>query len=249
VQTHAPRLSSRNGLYAAVLAAGGYTGIKRVFERDYGGFLSTFGEGHSRDASQIAADLGGRWETLRIVVKPYAAMGGLHSPLDALFEIDAQRKLRADDIERIEVDLSHAVYHHCWWELERPVTPIGAQMNVAYALAVAVIDGAAMVQQFTPQRINRDDVWSLIPRVKVRHDQEFDKLGPAAGARHAFALRSGRLAARVLPCGVACGIAAAVQREIVTKFRTLTDGLIARARQSEIERVVRLLDTCPTSPN
>ena len=28
--------SGRNGLYAAVLAAGGYTGIKRVFEREYG---------------------------------------------------------------------------------------------------------------------------------------------------------------------------------------------------------------------
>ena len=38
--------SARNGLYAAVLAEGGYTGIKRVFERPYGGFLSTFGEGH-----------------------------------------------------------------------------------------------------------------------------------------------------------------------------------------------------------
>jgi aconitate decarboxylase len=38
-------LSSRNGLYSALLAAGGYTGIKRVFERDYGGFLSVFGEG------------------------------------------------------------------------------------------------------------------------------------------------------------------------------------------------------------
>ncbi len=31
--------SARNGLYAAFLAAGGYTGIKRVFEREYGGFL------------------------------------------------------------------------------------------------------------------------------------------------------------------------------------------------------------------
>src|ERR1700716_297167 len=72
--------SARNGLYAALLAAGGYTGIKRVFEREYGGFLSTFGEGHSPDATQIASELGERWETGRIVVKPYAAMGGLHAP-------------------------------------------------------------------------------------------------------------------------------------------------------------------------
>ncbi|REM26109.1 MmgE/PrpD family protein, partial [Mycobacterium tuberculosis] len=78
--------SARNGLYAAVLAEGGYTGIKRVFEREYGGFLSTFGEGHDPDASKITEALGERWEVERIVIKPYAAMGGIHSPLDALFD-------------------------------------------------------------------------------------------------------------------------------------------------------------------
>src|SRR4030088_265633 len=55
-----PGFSSRNGLYAAVLAAGGYTGIKRVYEREYGGFLSTFGEGHAPDAAQISDGLGER---------------------------------------------------------------------------------------------------------------------------------------------------------------------------------------------
>jgi len=100
--------SSRNGLYAAFLAAAGYTGIKRVFERDYGGFLSVFGEGHAPDASQITSGLGERWETLRIVVKPYAAMGELHAPLDALFDIAAERPLRAEEIARIDVDLMTA---------------------------------------------------------------------------------------------------------------------------------------------
>ena len=67
--------SARNGLYSALLAAGGYTGIKRVFERDYGGFLSVFGEGHAPDAGKITDGLGQRWETKRIAIKPYAAMG------------------------------------------------------------------------------------------------------------------------------------------------------------------------------
>ena len=238
--------SARNGFYGAVLAAGGYTGIKRVFEREYGGFLSTFGEGHAPDASQIADGLGGRWETQRIVVKPYAAMAGLHSPLDALFEIDARRHLRADEIERIEVELSHAVYHHGWWELERPLTPVGAQMNVGYALAVAVLDGAAMVRQFTPQRIDRDDVWALIPRVKVRHNEEFDKLGPAgrgqSRVRVAFKdgsqLESYRAASRSMEQLLS-------SEQIVAKFRTLTDGLIDAARQSEILRVVESLEALP----
>ena len=70
--------SARNGLFSALMAAGGYTGIKRVFERDYGGFLSVFGEGHDPRPGEIAGDLGSRWETRGIVLKPYAAMGALH---------------------------------------------------------------------------------------------------------------------------------------------------------------------------
>ncbi len=75
--------AARNGFYAAGLAAAGYTGIKRVFEREYGGFLSVFGEGHDPDAALLTGQLGQRWETTIIMVKSYAAMGGLHGAIDA----------------------------------------------------------------------------------------------------------------------------------------------------------------------
>jgi len=61
-------IAARNGLYAALLARGGYTGIEGVFEQPYGGYLSTFGEGHNPDVTQITDELGERWETERIVV-------------------------------------------------------------------------------------------------------------------------------------------------------------------------------------
>jgi aconitate decarboxylase len=235
--------SARNGLYAAFLAAGFYTGIKRVYEREYGGFLSTFGEGHSPDATQIADALGERWETLSIIVKPYAAMGGIHAPLDALFEIAARRKLVADEIERIEVDLSHAIFHHGWWKLERPLTPIAAQMNIAYVLAVAVIDGAAMAQQFSPERMDRDDVWALIPRIAARHEAEFDTGGREARFRTRLRvtfrdgtrLEASRRAARAVEEPLS-------NAAIVAKYRTLTAGLVDAARQAAIERSVLALD-------
>ena len=67
--------AARNGFYAAGLAAANYTGIKRVFEREYGGFLSVFGEGHDPDASLLTDQLGERWETSIIMVKSYAVDG------------------------------------------------------------------------------------------------------------------------------------------------------------------------------
>jgi hypothetical protein len=123
---------SRNGLTAASLAASGYVGIKRAFEREYGGWLSVFGEGHHPDPGQIYA--GPLWETDRIAVKAYAAMGLLHAAIDAALQLRFEDKVQADQIERIDIDMPEAAYGHGGWQAVRPLQPIGAQMNVAYAL-------------------------------------------------------------------------------------------------------------------
>ncbi len=170
--------SSRNGLFSALMASGGYTGIKRVYERDYGGFLSVFGEGHAPLVEEVACGLGRRWETLEIKLKPYAAMGGLHAALDNVFDLIAEEPIRAQDVARIDVELSQAAFHHGWWRLTRPITPVAAQMNVAYAVAVAILDRAAMVEQFSPARIDQDDVWALVPKIEAHHNPAFDKGGP-----------------------------------------------------------------------
>ena len=234
--------AARNGLYAAHLAAAGYTGIKRVFERDYGGYLSVFGEGHEPDASRITSALGETWETERVVVKPYAAMGGLHAPLDALFEIAGRRPLRAADIAHIDVDMPHATYHHGWWKPERPLEPIGAQMNVGYALAVAILDGHAMVGQFSPERIARDDVWELIPKIEAHHDEELDQRGRngRGAARLRIHFTDGTVEECFMPA--AHGIRTPLPADqVLAKFRNLIADIVAPATVAAIEdRVLNL---------
>ncbi len=237
--------SSRNGLYAAFLASDGYTGIKRVFEREYGGFLSTFGEGHAPDAYQITDGLGTRWETERIIIKRYAARGNLHAPLDALFEIASQRTLRPENIVKIEIDLSDTVYRHGWWELKPPLTPIGAQMNVAYALAVAILDGTSTIQQFSPQRIAQDDVWELIPRITARHEPAFDASSASQGNTrlHIFFTDGTHLeSSRTLSEMIARPLS---NDEIAAKYRSLTKGILDRERQIQIEHLVLHLEELP----
>jgi 2-methylcitrate dehydratase PrpD len=239
-------MASRNGLYAAVLARGGYTGIKRVFECDYGGFLSTFGEGHSPDASQISDGLGLRWETERITVKAYAAMGGLHAAIDAVLQLDAQRRLFPEEIERIEVDLAHAVFHHGGWRATRPITPIGAQMNLAYAVAVTLIDRGALVAQFSPDRINQDDVWSLIPRIVARNDEAFDREGPLSRGktRVRILFRDGQSLEKLLQAGRGI-LPPLTNSQIVDKYRSLTCDIVDPRRQTLIEGGVLALDELP----
>lgn len=41
--------AARNGLFGALLARGGYEGMRKVFERPYGGFLAMFSAGNDRN--------------------------------------------------------------------------------------------------------------------------------------------------------------------------------------------------------
>jgi 2-methylcitrate dehydratase PrpD len=231
--------AARNGLLAAALAAGGYSGIKQVFETPYGGFLSTFGEGHDPDASQIAAELGERWETLRIAVKPYAAMAGLHAAIDAARAMLDEAPVDPARVQEIEISMSEAAFHHGGWRAERPLSAVGAQMNVAYAVAVTLLDGTALAAQFAPGRIDADDVWELIARTTARHEPAFDERyedGYNTRLRVGFVDGSERETFTDHPRG---GLVRPLSgAEVVDKFHELAATVIDAERADAIERAV-----------
>jgi 2-methylcitrate dehydratase PrpD len=236
--------AARNGFYAAALAAAGYTGIKAVFEREYGGFLAVFGEGHDPVPAEITAGLGQRWETELIMVKSYAAQGGLHGVIEAALALRAGHDIDPAAIEKIDIGVGDAVYRHGWWPPQRPLTPTGAQMNLGYAVAVALLDGDVLPPQFSPARLDADDVWDLIGRVSVRLDEEIER-GPAA-ERFSTDLKiifpnGSELTKRVIqPHGAPAD--PVTNDEIVAKYRRLTATVLPAARRDAIEQAVLHLE-------
>src|SRR5580700_3694777 len=235
--------ASRNGLTAAALAAAGYVGIKRVFERPYGGWLAAFGEGHRTYPEAIYAGLGHLWETERIAVKAYSAMGLLHAAIDAALEL--RPTIDVTQIQRIDIDMADAAYAHGGWKAERPVEVIGAQMNVAYAVAVALLDGDVLVDQFSQDRINSDDVWRLIDRTLTHHEKAYDNLPVderlTTKVRVTFNDGTTRAAKVVHPRGT--GDRSLTNEEIRDKYTKLTQRAITPERQAAIEKAVLNIDT------
>ncbi|MEV0410528.1 MmgE/PrpD family protein [Streptomyces sp. NPDC050448] len=233
--------ASRNGFYAAGLAAAGYTGIKRVFERPYGGFLSTFGEGHDPDAAQITRDLGERWMTEQITVKIHAAMGGLHPAIDAALGLASDHRITSQDVEAVTIAVPEAIYHHGWWQPDRPLTTIGAQMNIGYAVAVALLDGQVRPEQFHDARIDADDVWELIARTTVVLENEAQDPSwkePGYNTRVTLTLRDGTVLTSALHQPHGGPDDPLTNTEIREKYRALTSRVVDRERSAEIERIV-----------
>ena len=100
-----------------------------------------------------------------------------------------------------------------------------------------------MVQQFAPQRINRDDVWELIPKITAHHDPEFDKAGSAArNTRMTVHLKDGTKLQHFVEIARTIG-KPLTNDQIVAKYRTLTEGIVEPRRQADIADRVLALET------
>jgi 2-methylcitrate dehydratase PrpD len=178
--------AAQSGVYAAKLARLGYTGIPDVLEAGYGGFLSSLAGDYSIEP--LTADLGERWETLRVGYKPAPASNGSITAMAALDGIMRKHALAADDIESVTAFVSTNTLHHCGWEYDpaRVQGVLAAQMNLRYGMAVMALERRATVDQFSEQKMRDPRILDFIRRVRVELEPAFD----AAGGKHRVACRA-----------------------------------------------------------
>lgn len=174
--------ASRNGLLAALLARADYTGIERVLELPYGGFYTTFAFGNASvqaiDKEAIFANLGTKWETSGVCIKPYPLMGGLHASVDCarLLQDEHGEMLRKlEGIRDIKIEMGEAAYVHGGWKVESHHLEVtGAQMSAAYAVALQLVDWKVIPTSFGAKKLNRPILFELIGKTECVHQKEFD---------------------------------------------------------------------------
>jgi 2-methylcitrate dehydratase PrpD len=145
-----------------------------------------------------------------------------------------------EDISKVDITVGETVYKHGWWIPERPLTPIGAQMNIGYATAAALLDGNVLTEQFTPARLDSDDIWSLIANTSVHLDAALANAPITERFRTDVAVttRDGAVHhARVdVPHGAPTD--PVTNAELVAKFHSLADRVTSRGRADAIERAI-----------
>jgi 2-methylcitrate dehydratase PrpD len=176
--------AAQSGIYSALLARDGFTGIPDVLEAPYGGYLSTHSD--EPNPSRLTEGLGTAWETLQVGYKPHASVTSIHTALDGLVAIMREEKLAAEDIAKLETGLSPMTHVHCAWEYKaQGVT--AAQMNLYYGLAVIALDGVAFTEQYQESRLRDPKIFDFITRIRAYVDPEIEGMG--AAYRHAARIK------------------------------------------------------------
>jgi 2-methylcitrate dehydratase PrpD len=166
--------AAQSGVYGALLARSGYTGIPDVLDGAYGTFFSAFLDDWS--PQPLTEDLGSRWHTLRVGFKPAPASNGSITAMSAINKVMQEHGLKADDIDSITAFVSDNTLHHCGWpyEGERIQSVLSAQMNLRYGIAVMALEGRAGVEQFADSKIRDPDILKFIARIVVEHEPQFE---------------------------------------------------------------------------
>lgn len=227
-------LAARNGVYAAELAAAGFSGIPTIFDGKYPLGRAFSGEWHE---DELATGLGERFMVAELYFKMYACCAFIHPGLDGLLEILSTERLEAKDIAVITLRFPTSGYHVID---DNPLRSHNAQ----YVLALAGCRGT--VEFYDILRDQRSDpaVAELERRVRVVGDADLEKGYPDV-YRTIIEVETaaGRRFTRDVPYPKGSPERPATKAELRNKFRRLTQGVVDDEQRRQIEQDVWGLET------
>ncbi|MEH2588276.1 MmgE/PrpD family protein [Bradyrhizobium sp. AZCC 1721] len=180
--------AARNGLFAALLAAEGYSASPRAIEGRLGWARAM---GDEPDVGRLTAGLGKTWEIAKNTYKPYPAGIVFHAVIDACFKLRAELHRRVDDIGFITVQGSALLLARG----DRPVrNERDARVSIHHCAACALLLGAAGVAEFSDAIVFRPDIAASRQKVAAVLDASL----PDGAARVTIQLTSGETFSEVV---------------------------------------------------
>lgn len=152
--------------HGTFLAMRGITGPRAVFEGAKG-FMEAIAGRFAIDWAREDLE-----RVTRTILKRYNAEIHSQATLEGVLELRARYRLRGEDAAEIAIDTFDVAYHIIGGgeEGDKMIvrTKEEADHSLPYMVAVALLEGRVMPDQYAPERIRREDVQSLLRRVVVR---------------------------------------------------------------------------------
>lgn len=230
--------ASRNGVFAALLAAEGLTGPSPIFEGEMGFWKQVSGP-------FTLAPLGGEpgsdgWMITRTSIKfwpaEYHSQSAIHAALELRPQVGA-----IDDVASIDVHSFDAAVDIIGKDPEkwRPKTRETADHSLPYCTAVALTDGDVTLDSFSDARLKDARLLDLVAKIKIHRDAGLTARYPKGiPNRITVTRKDGKsfVAENEFPRGHDQN--PMTDSEVVAKFERMANGLLDTATQKKV------LDLC-----
>jgi 2-methylcitrate dehydratase len=178
--------------HTTFLAMRGITGPLGVFEGNKG-FMDTISGRFEIDWSREDLE-----RVTRTILKCHNAEIHSQSAIEGILELREQNRFSAAEVERIEIEIFDVAFRIIGGGEEGDKTTVetkeAADHSLPYLIAVALLDGRVMPEQYSENRIRRDDVQALLRRVHVKSAPDLSERFPEElPCRLLVRLRDGRI--------------------------------------------------------
>ena len=162
--------AAQSGVLAALLAQGGFTGDKAIFEAPLG-FFHLFMAGREIDSQAIMERLGRPYEIASpgLIIKKHPSCAFSHPPADAALELAHDPAFAVDQVEEV-VGVIHGMADQILIH-QRPRTGLEAKFSLEAVMALALYDGKLSLASFTDESVLREPVQELIAKSRRQVDR------------------------------------------------------------------------------
>src|SRR5580704_33028 len=231
-----PGPSARNGVTAAVMAKMGFTGAATIFDGERG-FCRAFSD--RADVAELTRGLGKDFPVL-MEYKPYSCARPIHNAIDCALTIRGELKEPLSGVRTITVR-RHPAWAH-YHGNPAPRTYHEAQVSLPYSVAVALVEGAALLPQYQDEKLSDPTILRLASLVKIVPDDTLSRgvsclmtLETGTGAVHRSLVDH--------PRGSIANPMTA--EEMHRKVHILADAVIGRSAVTELIDVARNITALP----
>jgi 2-methylcitrate dehydratase len=179
------------GLHASFLAMRGITGPAQVFEGNKG-FKETIAGDFELDWSKENLE-----KVRRTIIKKYNAEIHSQSSIEGILELKKKHAFSGADVDRIDIDIFDVAYNIIGGGEEGDKLTIRtkeeADHSLLYMVAVAILDGQVLPEQYLPDRIGSPDVQALLKKISAKPADRYSARFPdEMPCRITVSLRDGR---------------------------------------------------------
>lgn len=225
--------SCEAGMIAAALANEGVQGNNEILEK---AFIPAHSDEYRLEF--ILENMTNPYGISQTYIKVHGGCRHIHAPIDATLDIVHTHKIRWDDIEKIAVK-TYSVSR--MFEFEHPETGDDAKFNMAFGIAVALIRGNALPDQFTTKNLKDEQIKKLMKKVVIEVSLDLDKDYPVKRGTIVEVTTKGRkIFSRALDLARGEPEFPVTREEIHGKFKRSTAVLIPEA---QADKIIEFIDT------
>ena len=166
--------AAENGVFAASLAKGGFTGGDLGLDGQWG-YFQVYGGG--ADLDRLIGKMGNPWAIVKpgVSFKPYPCGSLSHPSMDAMRKVVLDNDLKPEQIQAVRLRAGNNILAPLRYTTAK--TELEAKFCVPFLMSAIILERKAGMREFTDEYVSSAKVQAMMPKVTAIRDIEIENQG------------------------------------------------------------------------